>query len=226
MTTVTGIDSQAQAFVNARMPVWLSYKATDLPNVYTLANGNPMYVGNFWQGYGYDANVTGASNANGWTTTQNYYNIVEASSLTVDEAGNGALAPNQREYSWRILTNYNVDRGPLKNFGVGTAFRFDGRATTGYYGNTQVLNSSGQIAVPNLEDPIYTPARIHIDAWLSYGFKLPWSDGKIRGKVQFNVADLTSSGYLLPVSYNFDGSPAAERIIPPRSYTFQTKFSF
>jgi hypothetical protein len=37
---------------------------------------------------------------------------------------------------------------------------------------------------------------------------------------------MTSNGYLLPVSYNFDGSPAAERIIAPRTFTLSTKFSF
>jgi hypothetical protein len=40
------------------------------------------------------------------------------------------------------------------------------------------------------------------------------------------VEDLTSNGYLETVSFNQDGSPAAERIIPPRSYTLSAKFNY
>jgi hypothetical protein len=40
------------------------------------------------------------------------------------------------------------------------------------------------------------------------------------------VSDLTSNGYLLPVSFNMDGTPAAERIIPPRAFTLSTRFDF
>ena len=224
-TVISGAGAQALAWVNYRMPKWVAYTASDLSTVYTKYGGTQMYLGNFWQGYGYDSNVT-VGNINGWTTTQNYYNSVEASTLAVDLAQNGAAAPNQREYSWRYMTNYVIDRGPLKNISLGGALRFDGRALAGYYGNTLQLNQYGQVAAPDLNRPIYTPAKTHIDAWIAYGFKLPWTGGKVFCKIQLNVADLTSGGYLLPVSYNFDGTPAAERIILPRSFDLTTSFSF
>ena len=98
-------------------------------------------------------------------------------------------------------------------------------ATAGYYGDSVHLNSSGQIAAPNVSAPIYTAGKYHIDAWVAYTFKLPNVLGnKVSCKVQFNVEDLTSNGYLLPVSYNMDGSPAAIRIIPPRQYSLSAKF--
>ena len=37
---------------------------------------------------------------------------------------------------------------------------------------------------------------------------------------------LSSHGYLLPITYNYDGSPAAERIIQPRQYALSTKLKF
>jgi hypothetical protein len=225
-TTVTGAAAQAQAWVTFRMPSWQKYTApSNIQQVYTLSNGNPLFLGNFWQAYGFDSNVTGPGNINGWTTVQNYYNAVVASQLAVDEANNGALAPNQREYNWSFLTNYTFDRGILKHAGIGGALTYDGEATAGYYGDTANLNSSNQIAAPNISEPIYTPGRFHIDAWVSYAFKMPWTRDIIC-KMQFNVEDLTSNGYLLPVSYNFNGTPAAERIIPPRSYSLSAKFSF
>jgi outer membrane receptor protein involved in Fe transport len=223
-TTITGAAAQAQAWVNHRSPAWQQYAASDLPTVYTLSNGTPMYLGNFWQGYGYDSNVT-ANNINGWTTTQNYYNIVVGSQLAIDEANNGTLAPNQREYHWSYLSNYTFDHGPMKHLSFGGALRYDGRATAGYYGDEGNLNSTGQVAAPDVARPIYTPGRFHIDAWVAYTFKMPWARDA-HCKLQLNVADLTSNGYLLPVTYNFDGSPAAERIIEPRSFTLSAKFAF
>ncbi|HEY4988694.1 MAG TPA: TonB-dependent receptor plug domain-containing protein [Opitutaceae bacterium] len=224
-TTITGAGAQAAAWINYRMPTWLKYTAPDLTQTYKLANGSPLYLGNFWQAYGFDGSVTGPGNINGWTTTQNYYNIVVAAQLASDQGVNGSLAPNQKEYSWTYLTNYTFDRGPLKHVGVGGALNFDGQSNAGYYGNTANVNAAGQILGPNVNEPIYTPAKLHVDAWVSYAFKMPWAS-KVLCKLQFNVEDLTSNGYLIPVSFNLDGSAAAERIIPPRSYSLSAKFSF
>lgn len=224
-TTITGAAAIARAWVDHRMPAWQAY-TSDLNTTYTLANGTHMYLGNFWQAYGYDTNVT-ENNINGWTTTANYYTNVVASVLAVEEANNGTLAPNQREYSWRYLTNYVFTHGRLKGLGIGGAVRYDGQATAGYYGDTTNLDANGNIAAPDVTRPIYTPAEYHLDAWISYAFKMPpWFGRDVMCKAQLNVSDLTSHGYLLPVTYNFDGTPAAQRIIQPRTFTFSTKFSF
>jgi hypothetical protein len=227
-TTVTGAGAQAQAWVDYRMPAWIKYTAPDLANngvPYHLANGNPLVLANFWQGYGFDSSVTGPGNINGWVNTQAYYNIVEGAQLNSDEAVNGTLAPNQREYNWSYLTNYTFERGVLKHVGIGGALSYDGQSSAGYYGNTANVNAAGQILGPNVDEPIYTPAKLHVDAWVSYAFKMPWAHS-VLCKLQFNVADLTSNGYLLPVSFNLDGSAAAERIIPPRTYSLSAKFSY
>jgi TonB-dependent Receptor Plug Domain len=224
-TTVTGAAAQAQAWVTFRLPTWQKYTAPELTQTYTLSSGKPLYLGNFWQAYGFDGNIPGPGDINGNTSVQAYYNVNIASQLAVDEANNGALAPNQREYSWNYLTNYTFDRGILRHLSVGGALTYDGQATAGYFGNSANLNSAGQIAAPNINEPIYTPAKVHIDAWTAYSFRTPWTKG-VMCKLQFNVQDLTSNGYLLPVSYNFNGTPAAERIVPPRSYSLTAKFSF
>jgi hypothetical protein len=98
----------------------------------------------------------------------------------------------------------------------------------GYYGATQanLLNSAYQVTVDDLTKPIYTPAQLHVDAWLSYGFMLPWDNGKIKCKVQLNCVDLTSNGYILPIAYNFDGTPYTWRIVPPRQWSLTARFSF
>jgi hypothetical protein len=225
-TIVSGAAAQAQAYVNYRYPTWQTYKAPDMAPLYTLYNGNLLSLQNFWQGYGF-SDVT-ATSASGWTTVNGYYQAVLAGQLATDEAVNGSLAPNQREYSWAYLTNYTIPSGMLRNVGIGGAVNYDGEATVGYWGNPNTRNGTNQIAGPNILQPIYTPGKFHIDAWLAYKFKLPslWSAQKLWCTVQFNMADITSSGYLLPVSYNWNGTPAAMRIIPPRSFNLTTKFQF
>jgi len=225
-TILTDIADQAANWVNYRMPTWLSYTAPDLNQVYTKSSGSPLYLGNFWQSYGYDGNVTGPGNASGYTTTQAYYNIVVGAQLATDRALNGTQASNQRSYTWSYVTSYDFDRGPLKGFTAGGALRFLGQAIAGYYGDTNNLSPSGQIFQPNIHDPIYFRDEYHIDAWVSYHFKMPWSNGRIRGLVQLNGTDLNIHGYLQPVTFNLDGSPAAERIIQPTAYTVTTRFSF
>jgi len=224
-TTITGAAAQAQAWVDSRKDAWVNnYKATDLKPVYTTTNGSHLALQDFWTGYGYDSNVT-ENNINGWTTTQNYYNSVVGSQLAIDEANNGTLAPNEREYSWSFLTNYTIDRGTLRHLSFGGALRYYGQAVAGYYGDPNNLNSSGQIAAPDITRPIYTPGKFHLDLWVAYSFKMPWVRDSMM-KVQFNVSDVTSSGYLLPVTYNFDGTPAAERIIQPRQFSLSAKYEF
>lgn len=217
VTSASDIDTEGLAWINSRLPYWEKAAApAGEQGTYTLSTGQPLYLGNFWQAYGYDSNITGPGNASGYFNSQDYYQIVVASALAVDTANDGTLAPNQTQYSWTYLTDYTFDRGRLKGLGVGGAVEYDGQTNAGYYGDTANLNSLGQIASPNINEPIYVPGRFHLDLWASYQFELPWS--KLNAQVQFNVSDVTSNGYLQPISFNFDGSPAAEMIVPPRQY--------
>jgi len=226
-TTVSGVASQAQAWVDYRMPTWTTAAAPDITTIYPVQgkSASPLSLASFWNGYGY-AN-TSFSSVNGASTVKNYYTNVVGAQLATDEANNGQLAPNQREYSWSYLTNYTFDRGPAKNLGFGGAVSYSGQSTAGYYADPTKTSLLGTILAPNVLQPIYTPAQYHIDAWISYKMPLgSWAGNKISCMIQFNVQDLTSTGKLLPVQFNWDGSPAAFRIIAPRSYSLTTKFAF
>ena len=224
-TILSNIASQAAAWFNYRMPKWQAYTANDLTQVYTRSNGRAMSLANFWQGYGYDGNIY-QNHPYGWNTTQDYFNVVVNAQLATDRALNNTQATNQRVYSWSYLSTYDFTEGRLNGFMVGGAFRYDGRAVAGYYGDTANLNPSGNIFQPDVNKPIYTPRQIHVDAWIGYRFRMPWAGHGVQGRVQLNVADLTQNGRLLPVTFNYDGSPAAQRIIAPRKFTLSTTFSF
>ncbi|MGH7995370.1 MAG: TonB-dependent receptor plug domain-containing protein [Opitutaceae bacterium] len=224
-TILSNIAQQAADYVSSRLSAWQTYTAPDLATVYTRSNGSLMYLGSFWNAYGFDSNIQ-TNNVNGWTTTQNYYNIVVAGQLATDRALNGTQASNQRDYTWDYLTTYNFDRGPLKGLLIGGAVRYLGTAIAGYYGDTDNLSPSGLIYQPDVSRPIYFPSEFHLDAWIGYQFTLPWSNGKIKGQVQLNGSDLNIHGGLEPVTYNYDGTPAAERIIQPTDWTLTTRLFF
>ena len=181
-TTVSDAATQATAWINSRIAAWQKYTAPDLSPTYTTTNGKVLSLTNFWQGYGYDSNVV-AGSSSGWNTTALYYQDVVASQVAVDTAVNGTQAANQHGYSWNYLTNYTIDHGKFAGLGIGGALQFTGRAVAGYYGSTTNLNSTGQIAAPNPDAPIYTPEQTqNVNAWLAYSFMLPWSH--LRAKVQ------------------------------------------
>jgi outer membrane receptor protein involved in Fe transport len=228
---LSAVDSQAKAYLAVRLPYWQAVGAADFPNVITNYHGagtsSLLYVGNFWNSYGYDSAVPLSGGINGGPTrVQDYFQNAVGIPLAVEEAAQGTNVPGESKYSWRLLTNYTIATGPLRNLGVGGGLRWISSAIQGYYGDQANLNAAGQVAADNLNEPIYSSAMLHADAWISYAFKLPWDQGRIRGKVQLNVSDLTSNGYLLPIQYNLDGSPASYRIIPPRQFALTTSFHF
>ncbi len=231
---LSAVDTQAKAYQAVRMPTWTTANApAAYQGVYTnWAGGGSTaitYLGNFWNSYGYaGANgATGGPNGGPYTVGF-YYNTVVTVPITVEEAAQGTDVPEETPYTWSFLTNYNFVSGPLKNIGIGGGLRWMSSTVVGYYGATQasLLNTAGQVAAVNTNLPIYTPAELHADAWISYAFKLPWDNGKIKASVQLNCVDLTSNGYILPIAFNLDGSPYTWRIIPPRQWSLTTRFSF
>ncbi|MGD1032149.1 MAG: TonB-dependent receptor plug domain-containing protein [Opitutaceae bacterium] len=231
---LSSVDSQAKAYQALRMPIWTTAVApAAYSGVYTNWQGKGStaitYLGSFWNSYGYSSNATDTGGPNGGPQTVGYYyTSVVTIPITVEEAAQGSPVPEETEYNLRYLTDYTFTSGPLKNLGIGGGLRWSSPTIMGYYGATQasLLNASGQIAAGDLSKPIYTPAELHVDAWLSYGFKLPWEDGKIKCTVQLNCVDLTSNGYILPLAFNLDGTPDTWRIIPPRQWSLTTRFSF
>ena len=230
---LSAVDLQAKAYQAVRMPIWTTASApAQFSGLITnyLGNGNTsyLYVGNFWNSYGYDSNTNATGTNGGPTTVGIYFNNVVGLPITVEEAAQGSDVPEETPYSYQFLTDYTFQSGPAKNLDVGGGLRWMAATVEGYYGATEanLLNASGQIAANDITKPIYTPAELHVDAWVAYSFKLPWDNDKIRCRVQLNCTDLTSNGWLQTIQFNYDGSPAVYRIIPPRQWALTTTFSF
>ena len=227
------VDTQAKAYQAVRMPQWLAMSTAAYPNVFSNWRGGGStaytFIGSFWNSYGYDGNTSDTGGPNGGpTTVGNYFQNVVGIPIAVEEAAQGTDVPEETPYTINYLTNYTFTTGALKGLGVGGGIRWYSNTIEGYYGDTNpaFLNASYQVAADNITEPIYYPANLHADAWISYAFKLPWDDGRIKAKVQLNCVDLTSNGYLEPIQFNLDGTPDTWRIIPPRQWSLTCSFSF
>ena len=226
------------AWLAQRLPIWQNAKVSDpaLQNEIQIttgasgSGGTPTLLSNFWNGYGFSANAklsNAGTNNPTWTSPQGYYNSTVLSDINVMLGLQGQTVPNERLWSWNIISTYAFERGWLKGVSVGGGIRWIDRAIAGFYGDTAHLNSSGQIAAPDLTRPIYTPAETHYDLWASYTTKIPKLFGdKVQVRFQFNVRDLTEKGGLQAIAYNLDGSPAYYRIVDPRQFLFTTTFEF
>ena len=216
-------------WINYRKPIWLSLVAADLPTVYTKADGNKMYLGNYWDGYGYGGDSS--SNAAGVLTTAHtfYAGSVEPEIYKLISLTNTA-APSERKWNASVLTNYTFMSGWLNGVGAGGSYRWADKAVVGYYGlidpayYTHPTATRAGIAYPDLKRPIYTPAEDYVDLWISYTRKI-FSD-KVRMKVQLNVRDAFSKGGLVPILYNYDGTAAQHRIKDPAQWYVTTTFDF
>lgn len=240
-TTYNNIIPEYESWLASRLPVWTTATATGLPAAYsapfTDASGKLWSLTNFWTGYGFGE--TNASTGTNGYNPNDWYTKVVSPQLAGARALQNAEPYGQRKWHVNVLTNYMFTHGILKNFAIGGAVRWEDKAVVGYRGiKGENLTASGG---PDLTSqwvgfdpkrPVYdTDVGVdsltdltHLDLWVSYSFKM-WSD-KIRTKIQLNVQDATEGGRLAPVYVNFDGTPAAYRIIDSRRWTLSAKFDF
>ncbi|HTX66348.1 MAG TPA: TonB-dependent receptor plug domain-containing protein [Opitutaceae bacterium] len=225
---------ELDAWLAQRSGVWTSAVATDLPNELQITTGasgsgaTPVLLSNFWNGYGFnaDARLSNASSS-GWVSPRTFYESAVATEIAVAKALQGQIVPNERLWSWNLMSTYAFTHGRLRGASFGGAVRWIDRAIAGYMGDTAHLNSSGQIAAPDITQPIYTPSETSLDLWAGYTTKIPWIFGdKVQVRFQLNVRDVTEKGGLQAIAFNFDGSPASWRIKDPRQYFFTTTLDF
>jgi outer membrane receptor for ferric coprogen and ferric-rhodotorulic acid len=216
---------------DGRLNFWSSVAAGDLPTVYTRFNGNKMFLGNFWNSYGYGGDAN--SNTTGPTSTpKSTYNSIVNSQLYALFALQGQKAAGQREYSSSLITNYSFQEGKLSGLSIGGGLRWASNAVAGYYANldpatfSQPSDTQNLISYPDLTKPQYIPATTNVDVWASYTTKLPMFGRNVRAKFQINVQSINESGGLTPIVFNPDGRAAQYRIMDPRTFFVTTTFDF
>jgi hypothetical protein len=236
---------EAAEWESFRKPMWESLGVNgvvtglaggpfDFSQSYAKQNGNRLFLGSFWNGYGFTQNATfddANSNTAGAINTPatTYTSIVDAIYLPV-KAQQGKKVDTLREWSTSLLTNYTFQKGRLKGFSIGGSYRWQDEAVAGY---ESLLDPStyarpnattAQIVFPDLTKPIFIPSIDALDLWASYYMKI--YKGKVGLKIQINVRDVMEDGGLQTLVFNQDGSPAQYRIVDPRTWFITTTFDF
>ncbi|MBC7367908.1 MAG: TonB-dependent receptor, partial [Undibacterium sp.] len=136
----------------------------------------------------------------------------------------GRPRSQMREYRLTGLTNYDFTTGPLKNFNIGGAVRWESRASIGYLAGAPETSGpyTGAVLFLDNNKPVWDRARAYLD--LSAGYKFKLYGDKIRAKLQLNIRDVTEGGRLQAVAVNPDGTPYAYRIVDPRQFILSTTF--
>lgn len=136
----------------------------------------------------------------------------------------GKPRSQQREYRFAGITNYDFTRGPLKNFNVGGAVRWESKAAIGFLAGPAETSGPFQGAVLTLDNnkPVYDKARAYFD--FSAGYRFKFFKDKIQSKLQLNIQDAFENGRLQAVAVNPDGRPYAYRIVDPRRFVLTMTF--
>ena len=196
-TINTTIENNFADYIALRLPYWLSVKDDA---------GNPWWT----------------STALNAQSAQNFYASSVSAQLKIDQALLGKANPQVKKYTWRLLSNYRFVTGPLKDFAVGGAVRWDDKSVIGYLGATP--DSDGVVRSLDVNKVAYDPARYSADLWTSYATK--FFRESIRTRFQLNLQNAFEKGRLQTIGVNPDGSPFNYRIIAPRKLVFSTTFEF
>ncbi|EDY80647.1 TonB-dependent receptor plug domain protein [Verrucomicrobiia bacterium DG1235] len=141
---------------------------------------------------------------------------------------NRSQVPELREWRANFITNYSFTDGRLAGLNVGGALRWQDEVAIGYPGvlADEAIEEFGLLPGDEMYDvnnPYMGPSDTSLDLWANYTIKL--SDS-VDWKIQLNVSNVTADDELIPVTVNVDGTPAASRIAPQRTWTIANTFSF
>lgn len=133
----------------------------------------------------------------------------------------GTTVPELREWRVNLISNYELESGPLKGVHFGGGVRYQSAATAGF---RPTGNPNDPTTVEyDLDNPFKTPAETNVDLWVGYNRRLAKN---LHWHVQLNVKDAFSGKELIPITYQPDGSVAAYRIAPTRTFTLTNTFTF
>jgi hypothetical protein len=137
-----------------------------------------------------------------------------------EKAAEGTPALEQREWSWRLVTNYSFRDGMLKGFSVGGAYRWEDSYAYGY-----PLTELNGIIIPDVTNPYMSDTESFVDVWFGYRKKI-FND--VMWIVQLNIRNINNwdSDNVSVVRVQPDGSPARARFDPPREIFITSTFKF
>ncbi|MDQ8204156.1 TonB-dependent receptor plug domain-containing protein [Pelagicoccus sp. SDUM812003] len=134
----------------------------------------------------------------------------------------GATVPELREWRMNLVTNYAFDDGRFSGLNLGGGVRYQSSVIIAYP-PTGDPNDPTTVEY-DLDDPIEGPSETNYDLWVGYGKTL---SENLDWRIQLNVSNAFSGGDdLIPITAQPDGTFAAYRIAPTRTWSISNTFSF
>ena len=240
----TAAGSAVDDFIAARIPIWTTLEDPRFTQTEQTINGvtTPYATGPvslpvgatghllWWNILGTPFSTVAGYNATNSAAT-NFAGNVDAP-MSVFRALIGRPRPQQREYSTKFNTRYNLsgisDNRILKNMTVGGSLRWSSKGSIGFYGlgyapGMDLTLPANKILQLDANRPIYSPAETYVDLFTSYRTKL--FSGKVRANFQLNVKNVfENGGRLQATSAFFDGRASTYRIVDPRQFILSASF--
>jgi outer membrane receptor protein involved in Fe transport len=143
--------------------------------------------------------------------------------LAVAKAVEGKSRPQIRKYRVNLISSYGfeglTDNRILKRLKVGGGLRWEDKGAIGYYG---VQTFPDVITELDRNRPVYAPANLYVDAFVSYRMRL--FSNKVGATFQLNVRNLQENGRLQAIAAYPNGTANGYRIIDPRQFILSATF--
>ncbi|GAB5561261.1 MAG: hypothetical protein SynsKO_29080 [Synoicihabitans sp.] len=158
----------------------------------------------------------------GNTTSQQVNNrLVDYFAIKGNE---GRANPEQREWRFNLITNYQFRDGAFKGFSIGGAARWEDEFAGGY---PILQDADTGLIRPDIDNPYFGKSQISYDATIGYRRKLEFLGG-VDWRLQINMRNLQNidNDGVQITRFQPDGSAARARYKPPAQYWLTNTFRF
>lgn len=136
----------------------------------------------------------------------------------------GKPNPEQREWRFNFITNYQFREGAFKGFSIGGAARWEDEFAGGY---PLLIDPDTNLILPDTDNPFLGRSQISYDATIGYRRKLDFFGG-VDWRMQINMRNLqnVNNDDVQITRFQPDGTAARARYKPPAQYWLTNTFSF
>jgi len=160
---------------------------------------------------------------NAGNTTRQQVNIPLLDYYAI-KGSEGKPNPEQREWRFNLITNYQFREGALKGWSIGGAARWEDEFAGGYPITTDPVSG---LVLPEVENPYFGKRELSFDATFGYRRKVEFMGG-VDWRMQINIRNLQNldNGDVQATRFQPDGSVARARYAAPSQFWLTNTFSF
>ncbi|MEX0331090.1 MAG: TonB-dependent receptor plug domain-containing protein [Puniceicoccaceae bacterium] len=164
-----------------------------------------------------------------WSWTDRFDQFIFIPYRTI-QAAEGTVSPEQREWRFNIVTNYNFQHEKLRGLSVGAAYRWEDKVSVGF---PLIENEDGNL-VGDIENPVFAPSQDYLDLWV--GYRMPFFRKYGEWYINLRVRNVMASekdtipvalhGVLPPELEGVISQYSRTRLAPQREFILTSNFSW